>query len=148
MSYDVNLPTPNFVSNYNWGIDGANGVLRLARINATGTQLQEYDRVVWGPAAASKGEGKTAAQPQVSATCGDGQNGALRRKAIGTVVASDVGDPNAAAFYNGAGLDTNNNANDWVRIPQRTPRSQLCTWPAEAGSIQAFCTTLPSTQKP
>lgn len=148
LSFDVNLPTPDFVSNVNWGLDGANGVLRLARINATGSQLQEYDRVVWGAAAATKGEGKTATQPQVSATCGDGQNGALRRKAIGTVQAADVGDPSAAAYYNGAGLDTNNNANDWVRIPQRTPRSQLCTWPGEAGSTKPFCTVLPSTQKP
>ena len=147
-SYDATLPTPDFVSNKDWGIDTAGGVVRLVRANgnyADGGFI--LDKVAWGTAA-SKGESVTAVAAQVHAACNNsGQSGALRRKALSVAEAAQTGDPFAGPFYQGAGLDTNVTKDDWTRIALRTPRSQKCGQPYNPDGTP-FCVGYALAQKP
>ncbi|MBI5607274.1 MAG: lamin tail domain-containing protein [Deltaproteobacteria bacterium] len=148
LNYDASLPAPDFQSSKPFNLPSAGGVVRIATM-----QNVEFDRVAWGTAAAAKAEGKAPAEPQVSATCGDGQGGAIRRRGLVPGAASDYGDPTKPAFHCGAGFDTGtnpggNNSTDWVRIPQRTPHSQKCTWPSLAGQTGPMCVGYPIHNRP
>jgi len=145
--YDVNLPAPDFVSAFDWGMDAGGGMVRLVRVNGYYPDgKNEVDKVAWGTFAAS-GEGKTAVAAQVDAVCGTGQNGAIRRKGLSVLEGAQSGDPFAAAYYVGAGVDTQVNKDDWTRIAARTPRTQKCSQPPNADGTP-FCVGYPITVRP
>ncbi len=143
INYDSTLPAPDFQSSKAFNLPSAAGAVRLVTMGNV-----EFDRVAWGAAATAKAESKLPADPQVSPTCGDGQGGAIRRKGLGLGSAADYGDPGKPAYFCGAGLDTNNNTSDWVRISQRTPRTQKCTWPSLPGQTAPMCVGYPISNLP
>lgn len=143
-NYDKDLPTPDFVAAKNFNLPSAAGSVRLASTSSSA----DHDKLAWGAVMNNKAEGKLAADPQVSPTCGDGQGGALRRRPGVPASSSDMGSATKAAYFQGAGQDTNVNQADWARVPLRTPRTQKCGWPTGAGQTGPFCVGYPIGQRP